>query len=149
MSQVLQHRQQERKKNPWAFIAPLFGRLSDLARMKLTACPEYLSVVQVRVGSFLERSCLHTLPIFGAASLECPSSRPHPTTTSTPLKIWRSSYTICIRCALCLKLSLSQEPQDTSCLHRAAQLAVRGGLSKIANIFEHRLQDMPGMWGSF
>ena len=66
-----------------------------------------LSIVQVRVGSFLERRCLHTLQIFGAASLECPSSHPHPTTTFTPLRIWRSSYMICIRCACCLKLSFT------------------------------------------
>lgn len=62
--------------------------------------------LQVRVGNSPERKCPPTLPISGAANLECPSSHPHPTTTSTPLRTWRSSFTICIRCVHCLKLTL-------------------------------------------
>ena len=87
--------------------------------VELAACPKHLSIVQVRVGSFLERRYLHTLLICGAANLECPSSHPHPTTTSIPLRIWRSSYTICIRCTHCLKLSLSHNYANSVIPHGA------------------------------
>ena len=56
----------------------------------------------MREVSFQARRCHLTSPTSGAASLEYPSSHPLPTTTSTPLRTWLSSSTICIRYAASL-----------------------------------------------
>lgn len=53
----------------------------------------------MREASFQARRCHLTSPTSGAVSLGYPSSPPLPTTTSTPLRIWLSSSTICIRYA--------------------------------------------------
>jgi len=51
----------------------------------------------VREVSFQARRCHLTSPTSGAVSLGYPSSHPLPTTISTPLRIWLSSSTTCIR----------------------------------------------------